>query len=163
SVKSEAVFADRIVGKPYLHLDINRSAIGRHGLTIEDVQETIETAIGGMQITTTIEGRERYPVRVRYPRELREDPEYLKKILISTPGGAQIPLGQVVDFEYVSGPQAIMSEETFLVGYVLFDKQEGYAEVEVVNQAQKIIQEKIDEGSLKVPTGVSYKFSGSYE
>lgn len=163
SVKSEAVFADRIVGKPYLHLDINRSAIARYGLTVENVQETIETAIGGMQVATTVEERERYPVRVRYPRELREDPETLKKILISTPEGAHIPLGQVVDFEYVRGPQAIMSEETFLVGYVLFDKQEGYAEVEVVNQAQKIIQEKIDEGSLKVPTGVSYKFSGSYE
>lgn len=163
SVKSEAVFADRIVGKPYLHLDIDRIAIGRYGLTIEDVQETIETAIGGMQVATTVEGRERYPVRIRYPRELREDPEALRKILISTPEGAHIPLGQVVDFEYVSGPQAIMSEETFLVGYVLFDKQEGHAEVEVVNQAQKIIQDKIDEGNLKVPTGVSYKFSGSYE
>ncbi len=163
SVKSEAVFADRIVGKPYLHLDINRSAISRYGLTISDVQETIEAAIGGMQITTTVEGRERYPVRVRYPRELRNDPESLKKILIPTPDGAQIPLGQVVDFEYVRGPQAIMSEETFLVGYVLFDKREGYAEVEVVNHAQETIQEKIDEGSLSVPTGVSYKFSGSYE
>lgn len=163
SVKSEAVFADRIVGKPYLHLDINRSAIARYGLTVENVQETIETAIGGMQITTTVEGRERYPVRVRYPRELRQDPESLKKILIATPDGTQIPLGQVVDFEYVKGPQAIMSEETFLVGYVLFDKQDGRAEVEVVNNAQRAIQDKIDEGSLQVPTGVSYKFSGNYE
>lgn len=163
SVKSEAVFADRIVGKPYLHLNINRDGISRYGLTIEDVQQTIETAIGGMQITTTVEGRERYPVRVRYPRELRDDPESLKKILIPTPIGAQIPLGQVVDFEYVRGPQAIMSEETFLVGYVLFDKKEGYAEVEVVNNAQQALRESIDEGSLKVPAGVSYKFSGSYE
>lgn len=163
SVKTEAVFADRIVGKPYLHLNINREQIARYGLNIEDVQQTIETAIGGMKITTTVEGRERFPVRVRYPRELRDDPESLGKILVPTPTGAQIPLGQLVDFEYVRGPQAIKSEETFLVGYVLFDKRDGYAEVDVVNDAQRTIQERIDAGTLKVPSGISYKFSGSYE
>ncbi|MEP2609609.1 MAG: efflux RND transporter permease subunit, partial [Cyclobacteriaceae bacterium] len=129
SVKTEAVFADRIVGKPYMHLNINREQIARYGLSIEDVQQTIETAIGGMKVTTTVEGRERFPVRVRYPRELRDDPESLAKVLIPTPTGAQIPLGQLVDIEYVRGPQAIKSEETFLVGYVLFDKRDGYAEV----------------------------------
>jgi copper/silver efflux system protein len=163
SVKSEAVFADRIVGKPYLHLNINREAIGRYGLTVEDVQQSIETAIGGMKITTTLEGRERFPVRVRYPRELRDDPETLGRILIPTPSGAQIPLSQLVEMEYVRGPQMIKSEETFLVGYVLFDKRDGFAEVEVVNSAQAAIQEKIDAGLLKIPAGVSYKFSGSYE
>ncbi|MEQ8809267.1 MAG: efflux RND transporter permease subunit, partial [Imperialibacter sp.] len=163
SVKAEAVFADRIVGKPYLHLNINREAIGRYGLTVEDVQQSIETAIGGMKITTTLEGRERFPVRVRYPRELRNDPETLGRILVPTPSGAQIPLSQLVEMEYVRGPQMIKSEETFLVGYVLFDKRDGFAEVEVVNRAQAAIQEKIDAGQLKVPAGVSYKFSGSYE
>jgi copper/silver efflux system protein len=163
SVKAEAVFADRIVGKPYLHLNINREKISRYGLTIEDVQQSIETAIGGMKITSTVEGRERFPVRVRYPRELRDDPESLGKILIPTPTGAQIPLSQVVDFEYVRGPQAIKSEETFLVGYVLFDKREGYSEVGVVNDAQNTIQALIDSGDLSVPAGISYKFSGSYE
>ncbi len=163
SVKPDAVFADRIVGKPYLHLNINRDEISRYGLSIEDVQQTIETAIGGMQITSTVEGRERFPVRVRYPRELRDDPESLGKILIPTPTGAQIPLSQVIDFEYVRGPQAIKSEETFLVGYVLFDKRDGFSEVTVVNDAQQTIQAKIDAGELTVPAGVSYKFSGSYE
>jgi copper/silver efflux system protein len=163
SVKAEAVFADRIVGKPYLHLNINREKISRYGLTIEDVQQTIETAIGGMKITSTVEGRERFPVRVRYPRELRDDPESLGKILIPTPTGAQIPISQIVDFEYVRGPQAIKSEETFLVGYVLFDKREGYSEVRVVNDAQNTIQAMIDSGELSVPAGISYKFSGSYE
>nr|WKN35885.1 efflux RND transporter permease subunit [Tunicatimonas sp. TK19036] len=163
SVKAEAVFADRIVGKPYLHLNINRDEISRYGLNVEDVQQTIETAIGGMKITSTVEGRERFPVRVRYPRELRDDPESLGKILLPTPTGAQIPISQVVDFEYVRGPQAIKSEETFLVGYVLFDKRDGYSEVGVVNDAQAAIQSKIDEGALIVPSGISYKFSGSYE
>ncbi|MBU2556740.1 MAG: efflux RND transporter permease subunit [Bacteroidetes bacterium] len=163
SVKAEAVFADRIVGKPYLHLNINRDEISRYGLTIEDVQQTIETAIGGMKITSTVEGRERFPVRVRYPRELRDNPESLGKILIPTPTGAQIPISQVIDFEYVRGPQAIKSEETFLVGYVLFDKRAGYSEVGVVNDAQHTIQARIDSGELNVPAGISYKFSGSYE
>jgi Cu(I)/Ag(I) efflux system membrane protein CusA/SilA len=163
SVKAEAVFADRIVGKPYLHLNINREKISRYGLTIEDVQQPIETAIGGMKITSTVEGRERFPVRVRYPRELRDNPESLGKILIPTPTGAQIPISQLVDFEYVRGPQAIKSEETFLVGYVLFDKREGYSEVGVVTDAQKTIQARIDSGELNVPAGISYKFSGSYE
>lgn len=163
SVKTEAVFADRIVGKPYMHLNINREQIARYGLNIEDVQQTIETAIGGMKVTTTVEGRERFPVRVRYPRELRDDPESLAKVLIPTPIGAQIPLGQLVDIEYMRGPQAIKSEETFLVGYVLFDKRDGYAEVDVVNDAQETIQQRIESGELDVPSGISYKFSGSYE
>ncbi len=163
SVKSEAVFADRIVGKPYLHLNINRNEIARYGLSIEDIQQTIETAIGGMKITSTVEGRERFPVRVRYPRELRDDPESLGNILIPTPTGAQIPMKQLVDFEYVRGPQMIRSEETFLVGYVLFDKRAGFAEVDVVKASQEAILGKIDSGELIVPAGISYKFSGTYE
>ncbi|MCB0446739.1 MAG: efflux RND transporter permease subunit, partial [Gelidibacter sp.] len=163
SVKAEAVFADRIVGKPYLQININRSAIARYGLSVEKVQQVIETAVGGMNISTTVEGRERYPVRVRYPRELRDDPEKIKKILVPTPTGVQVPLGELVSLEFVRGPQMIKSEETFLVGYVLFDKKENYAEVDVVNNAQDLIKEKINTGELIVPKGVSYKFSGSYE
>ncbi len=163
SVKAEAAFADRIVGKPYLHLNIDREKIARFGLSVEDVQQIIETAVGGMKITSTVEGRERFPVRVRYPRELRDDPEMLERILIPTPAGAQIPLGQLVEQEYVRGPQMIRSEETFLTGYVLFDKKEGFAEVTVVDDARNAIQNKIDSGELLVPSGVSYKFSGSYE
>ncbi len=163
SVKAEAVFADRIVGKPYLHLNIDRDEIGRYGLNVEDIQKTIETAIGGMKISSTVEGRERFPIRVRYPRELRDDPESLGKILMPTPTGAQIPLSQLVKFEYMRGPQMIKSEDTFLVGYVLFDKLDGFAEVEVVNAAQAAIQTQIDSGELQVPAGINYKFSGSYE
>lgn len=163
SVKHEAVFADRIVGKPYLELDINRQDIARYGLSIEQVQQTIETAIGGMEITTTVEGRERYPVRVRYPRELRNSPEQIERILVPTPAGPQIPLGQLVDVKYVQGPQMIKSEDTFLVGYVLFDKKQDQAEVNVVNDAQAMIADKIATGELQVPKGVSFEFSGNYE
>lgn len=163
SVKAEAVFADRTVGKPYLEIDIDRNAIARYGLSIENVQQTLETAVGGMEITTTVEGRERYPVRVRYPRELRDDPESIGRILVPTPAGAQIPLSELAELKYTRGPQMIRSEETFLVGYVLFDKRADFAEVNVVNDAQRFIQEKIDSGALMVPAGVSYKFSGNYE
>lgn len=163
SVKAEAAFADRIVGKPYLHLNIDRDAIARYGLSIEQLQQSIETAVGGMTITTTLEGRERYPVRVRYPRELRDDPDKIKNILVPTPTGVQVPLGDLVKVEYLRGPQMIKSEDTFLVGYVLFDKRDGYAEVDVVNEAQRFIQQKIDSKELVVPTGINYKFSGSYE
>ncbi len=162
-VKAEAVFADRIVGKPYLQLRIDRQAIGRYGLTVEDMQRTIETAIGGMVNTTTVEGRERYPVRVRYPRELRDSPDKIARILVPTPTGVQVPLGELVHVEYERGPQMIKSEDTFLVGYVLFDKKEDEAEVDVVEAAQRVIKERIDKGELMVPAGVNYHFSGSYE
>ncbi|MCB0517341.1 MAG: efflux RND transporter permease subunit [Lewinellaceae bacterium] len=163
SVKAEAVFADRIVGKPYLHLNIDRAAAARYGLNIEDVQMFIETAIGGIAVTSTVEGRERFPVRVRYPRELRDNPESIKEMLVPTPVGAQVPLGELLEIEYVRGPQLIKSEDTFLTGYVLLDKKEGYAEVNVVEEATRFIQQRIDNGELAVPAGVSYRFSGSYE
>ena len=163
SVKKEAVFADRIVGKPYIHLNINRQAIARYGLTINDVQQVIETAIGGVQVTSTVEGRERFPVRIRYPRELRDNPDVIKQIYVPTTVGVQIPLGDVVDIEYVQGPQMIKSEETFLVGYVLFDKLDHMAETDVVNQVRSFIDYKIEQGELIVPEGVNYKFSGNYE
>lgn len=162
-VKSEAVFADRIVGKPYLLIDIDRTKISRYGIQIEDVQKNIEVALGGMPITETVEGRERYAVRVRYPRELRNSPEALKGIYIPIPGGNTIPLGELVTLRYERGPQVIKSEDTFLVGYVLFDKDEGFAEVTVVEQAQQALQEKIDSGDLILPTGVTYEFTGTYE
>jgi copper/silver efflux system protein len=163
SVKKEAVFADRSLGKPYLEVDLDRLALGRYGLNVADVQEFIEVAIGGMSLTTTVEGRERYAIRARYAREYRDDPEALKRILVSTPTGAQIPLGQLAEITYRPGPMMIRGENTFLVGYVMFDKQAGYAEVSVVESAKNYIQEKIRTGELNVPGGASFVFSGSYE
>ncbi|MEK6479330.1 efflux RND transporter permease subunit [Catalinimonas sp. 4WD22] len=163
AVKAEAVFAERIVGKPYMEIRIDREKIARYGLSIQDVQNYIEVAIGGIMLDMSVEGRERYPIRVRYPRELRDDPEQIMQILIPTPTGTQIPLGEVSRVDYVQGPQMIKSEDTFLVSYVLFDKSDGYSEVETVEAAQVYLQQKIDNGELEVPAGVSYRFSGSYE
>ncbi len=163
TVQSSAVIADRIVGKPYLEIDIDRDAIKRYGLHIRSVQDVIEVAIGGRQITTTVEGRERFPVRVRYARELRDDLESLERILVPTPTGSQIPLGQLADIRYTRGPQVIKSEDTFLLGYVLFDKKPGEAEVDVVEDAQAFLQAKIDSGEFTLPAGVTYTFAGNYE
>ncbi|RUL84687.1 efflux RND transporter permease subunit [Tautonia sociabilis] len=163
SVEPSAVIADRVVGKPYLEIDIDREAIARYGLMIRQVQDVIEVAIGGKRITTTVEGRERYPVRVRYLRELRDQIETLGRILVPAPDGTQIPLEQLAEIRYVRGPQAIKSEDTFLVAYVLLDKKPGHAEVDVVEDCQRLLAEKIDSGELVLPAGVSYRFSGSYE
>ena len=162
-VEKAAVFADRIVGKPYLEIDINREAIARYGLHVKDVQDVIEVAVGGKKLTTTVEGRERYPVRVRYMRELRDQIESLEKILVAAPNGQQIPLGQMATIKYTRGPQMIKSEDTFLLGYVLFDKKNGYAEVDVVEKAQNYLAQKVKSGELDIPAGVSYSFAGNYE
>jgi Cu(I)/Ag(I) efflux system membrane protein CusA/SilA len=162
-VKVEAVFADRIVGKPYLLIDIDREKIARYGISIQDVQEVLKIAVGGMVLTQTVEGRERYGIRVRYPRELRSNPDDLKSIYIPVEKGNPVPLSELATIRYEQGPQVIKSEDTFLVGYVLFDKLDGFAEVNVVESAQALIQQKIDTGELIVPKGISYQFTGTYE
>ncbi|RLD26551.1 MAG: cation transporter, partial [Bacteroidetes bacterium] len=162
-VKKEAVFADRIVGKPYLIIDIDRTKLSRYGLTIDDVQSILEVAIGGKVLTQTVEGRERYGIRVRYPREQRNSPDDLENIYIPTPNGSLIPLKELVTITYEKGPQVIKSEDTFLVGYVLFDKLDDEAEVTVVERAQQHILDKIESGELIVPKGINYQFTGTYE
>ncbi|HBO44414.1 MAG TPA: acriflavine resistance protein B, partial [Planctomycetaceae bacterium] len=164
SIKPETVVADRIVGKPYLEIDIDRKAIAHYGVSIAQVQHVIETAIGGQTITTTIEGRERYPVRVRYQRELRDSIEELGRILIASPDGTQVPLEQMAEIRYLRGPMVIKSEDTMLVGYVVFDKQDGHAEVDVVESARDWLDRKIAEGELELPPGTERPtFIGSYE
>jgi copper/silver efflux system protein len=185
AIEPATVNAERIVGKPYLEIDIDREAAARYGLSVVDVQNTIAMAIGGMEATTTVEGRERYNIRVRYPRELRGDPDEIGRILVSAGGGAggamaaagggsgarlaaaagptQIPLAEVATIEYVRGPEMIRSENTFPVAYVTFGARAGLAEVEVVEQARAYLDEQARHGGLAVPEGVSYTFAGSYE
>jgi len=162
-VEPSSVFADRVVGKPYLEIKIDRKAISRYGLAIDDMQMYISSAVGGMKLTTTVEGRERFPVRVRYARELRDNPDDLKQVLIPTPSGIQIPLGELAEIIYTRGPQLIKSEDTFLVGYVIFDKKPQYAEGDVVENAQAYLNKKIEDGEFVLPAGVNYKFTGNYE
>jgi len=163
SIKSSAVFYDRAVGAPYLEIKLNREAMARYGMTVNNVQEILQVAVGGMSLSTSVEGRERFPLRVRYARELRDNPEDLKRILIPAMNGVQIPLGEIADIDYTRGAQMIRSENTFLVGFVIFDKLEGKAEVDVVDEASKILKGKIDSGEIMLPPGVTYKFAGNYE
>jgi Cu(I)/Ag(I) efflux system membrane protein CusA/SilA len=161
-VEPASVFADRVVGKPYLEIKINRKAVARYGLTIDDMQMFIASAVGGMKLSTTVEGRERFPIRMRYARELRDNPEELKKVLIPTPT-AQVPLGELAEITYTRGPQLIKSENTFLVGYVIFDKKPSFAEGDVAENAQKYLTGEIAAGRFTLPPGVHYKFTGNYE
>lgn len=163
SVKASAVFYDRAVGAPYIEIKLNREAMARYGMNISGVQEILQVAVGGMTLSSSVEGRERFPMRVRYARELRDNPDDLKRILIPAMNGVQVPLGEVADIDYTRGAQMIRSENTFLVGYVIFDKLEGKAEVDVVEEAASVIQKKISNGEIKLPAGVSYKFAGNYE
>lgn len=163
SLRSSAVNAERIEGKPYLHLTILRDQIALYGLSVEDVQQYIEMAIGGMPMTTTVEGRERYQVRIRYPRELRNTPEEMAQIVVKAPNENQLTLGDLVDFTYHKGPMSIKSENTFLVGYVFFDKVSTVAEITAVNEAKNTLEKAIDSGRLEVPKGMSYEFAGNYQ
>lgn len=163
SVIPSSVFYDRAVGAPYLEIKLNRDNMARYGVNVEDLQEILSAAVGGMILTKTVEGRERFPVRLRYAHELRDNPEALSMLLVPTATGAQIPLKELADIEYARGAQMIQSENTFLVGYVIFDKKQGKAEVDVVKEATKVIEGKIQNGELKLTKGVSYKFAGNYE
>ncbi len=157
------VNADRIVGKPYLEIVPNREEAKRYGLNIADIHQTIQMAVGGMVVTTTVEGRERYGVQVRYAREMRDSIESLEKTLVTSKEGAMVPLSQLADIRYVRGPQVIKSEDTFKTGYLTFGSDKGFAEVDVVEAAQAYLKSKEDAGELIRPEGVRYKFAGNYE
>lgn len=163
-INTASVYYDRAEGAPYIEIAPDREKLGRYGIQLGDVQNVIETAIGGMNEGTTVEGRERFPIRVRYARELRDNPDALYNILVPAADGTQIPLGQVADIKFTPGASMISSENTFLVGYVTFDKNESTAaEVDVVNNAKKHIDNLVAQGKIKLPKGVSYKFAGTYE
>jgi Cu(I)/Ag(I) efflux system membrane protein CusA/SilA len=163
AVNPATVIADRILGKPYLEIHIDRQAIAQYGIRVQQVQDVVEFAIGGRAITNTVEGRERYPVRLRYARELRDDIESLGKILVPAPNGSQIPLIQLTEIRYQPGPEAIKGENGFLVGYVIFDKRPGYSDVDAVEQTREFLGESIHRGELNLPAGVSFAFVGTYE
>jgi len=152
-----SAFGDRAAGGYFLDFDINRTEVARYGLTVGDVQDVIMSAIGGMQVTETVEGLERYPVNIRYPRELRDDPERLRRVLIPTPYGAQIPLGQVADIVLRRGAPAIKSEGARPNAWVYVDLRTsdigGF-----VSQARQVVAEEVE-----LPAGYAIAWSGQYE
>ncbi|NLH15847.1 MAG: efflux RND transporter permease subunit [Phycisphaerae bacterium] len=156
------IVADRIVGKPYLEFEIDRDRIARYGVNIRDIQDVIEIAIGGNTISESVEGRQRYPIRVRYLREFREDIPELEKILVPSSNGAQIPLSQVVTIRSVLGPQEIKGERGLLVGYVTMNTRDR-DEVSVVDDAERVLQSAVRDGTLKLPAGYYWEWSGQFE
>jgi copper/silver efflux system protein len=156
------VVADRITGKPYLEYHLDRERMARYGVNVRDVQDVIEIAIGGENLTTSVEGRERYPIRVRYPRELRDNLEDLQRILVPTSTGGNVPISQVADIRYTIGPQEIKSENTLLVGYVTLNTRDR-DEVSVVEDARALIKEKEKSGELKIPEGYYLEWAGQFE
>ncbi len=151
-------YAERIGNKPYLEITIDRNRTARYGINVGDVNSTIMTAIGGMNISTTVEGRERYPIRVRYMREFRDNVEALKRVLVSTTMGAHIPLSQVADIKRVPGPAKISTENTmpYIRVFVGVDSDERGV-VDFVNEAQTKVKEKV-----KLPQGYFISWSGQY-
>ena len=152
-----SVYAERVTGGNFLDFQIKRKEAARYGLTVGDVQDIIMTAIGGMNITQTVEGLERYPVNLRYGRELRDTPEKLRRILVPTPTGAQVPITQVADIRIVKGPPVVKSENARNTAWIYVDLT-GIDVGTYVKKAQQIVGERI-----KLPPGYSMVWSGQYE
>jgi Cu(I)/Ag(I) efflux system membrane protein CusA/SilA len=154
---TRSIFAERVAGGSFVDFTPRRDQLARYGLTIEQVQSVIMSAIGGENVTTTIEGRERYPVNVRYPRELRDDIGRLQRVLVPVAGGAQAPLSQLADIELVDGPAMLRDENGFLAGYVFVDitgrDVGGY-----VDEAKRVVRDQLD-----LPQGYVLQWSGQYE
>ena len=154
---TRSAFAERVSEGYYLDFAVRRASIARYGLTVDDVQAVIQSAVGGANVTTTIEGRERFPVNVRYGREFRDDLAKLQRVLVETPIGAQVPLGELADLKITSGPTSIKSEAAQLVGYVYVDIA-GRDAGSYVRDARAMVSKMV-----KVPPGYSLQWSGSFE
>ncbi|MFC1808065.1 efflux RND transporter permease subunit, partial [Candidatus Omnitrophota bacterium] len=157
-------YAERISSRPYFEIDIDREKAARHGVKVGDIQHIIMTAIGGMNLTTTVQGRERYPVRIRYMRELRDNPEALKRIFVPTPRGEHIPLAQVATLKKVLGPAVISAENTQTYARVFVNvDQSKVGLVDFVKSAQLAVDESIKKGDLSLPPGYFILWSGQFE
>jgi Cu(I)/Ag(I) efflux system membrane protein CusA/SilA len=154
---TRSVYAERVTGGYFIDFQINRDEIARYGLKVMDVGRIIESAIGGENIATTIEGRERYPINVRYLRELRDDPEKLARVLVDTPTGAQVPLAQLASLQLMGGPPMIRDENGMLSGYVYVDMA-GRDVGGFVDDLKRVVREKV-----QLPPGYTIAWSGQYE
>jgi len=155
---TRSAFAERIMGGSFLDIEVDRFAAARYGLTSGDVQDVLQAAIGGINATTTVEGLERYSVNVRYPQELRDDLPALRQVLVPTPSGAQIPLGQLASFRFAQGPPMIKSENARPNAWVFVDLEEGADVGSYVQRAREAVEARV-----VLPPGYSLKWSGQYE
>ncbi|MGH0032092.1 MAG: efflux RND transporter permease subunit [Myxococcota bacterium] len=154
---TQSVYAERVVGGNYLDVDIDRAGIARYGLTVGDVQDVIQTAVGGMNVSQTVEGLERYPINLRYSRELRDDVAALRRVLVPAPGGAQVPLGQLATLRFAKGPPAIKTENARPNAWIYVDL-EGIDVGRYVSRARRAVAERVD-----LPPGYTLVWSGQFE
>lgn len=154
---TRSAFAERISGGYFLDFDIDREKIARYGLTVGDVEDVIAGAIGGLIVSETIEGRERYAINLRYARDYRDDPESLKRILVPTPGGAQIPLAQLAELNFRTGPPMLRNENGQLVGYVFVDVNDKIGIADYVEAARNVVAE-----NANVPAGYRLDWAGQF-
>ncbi len=154
---TRSAFFERVTGGYYLDFEVNREEAARYELSVNEVNDLIESAIGGMSIATTIEGRERYPINVRYARDMRDNFSSLKRVLVPTASGAQVPIGQLASIRLRTGPAMIKNEEGFLAGFVYVDVT-GRDMGRYVDEAKRIVAEKI-----QLPAGYQLAWSGQYE
>jgi copper/silver efflux system protein len=154
---TRSAFAERLTGGFFIDVRVKREEAARHGLLVDDVNEIVMTAIGGMNVSTTVEGRERYPINVRYAREYREDPEALRKVIIHPPAGGPIPLEQIVDMEFVTGAPMVRSEGGRLVGFVFVDIDDEHPIREYVAQARALVADQVE-----IPAGVRLEWAGQF-
>ena len=154
---TRSVYAERTAGGYFLDFTLKREALARYGLTVKEAQMSLMTAIGGQNLTTTVEGRERYSVNVRYARDFRDDVDKLRRVLVTAENGVNVPLGQIADIEFRQGPAMIRDENGRLSGYVYVDI-EGVDVGTYVKDAKKLVGEK-----LKLPPGYTLQWSGQYE
>ncbi len=154
---ARSAFAERVAGGYFLDIEPRSDQLARHGLRVEELQEVLAAAIGGENVTTTIEGRQRFPVSVRYPRELRDDPDKLARILVPVASGAQVPLGQLADFKIAHGPAMIRNENGFMAGYVFVDVA-GRDIGSFVDEAKAAVRREV-----ALPPGTTLLWSGQYE
>jgi Cu(I)/Ag(I) efflux system membrane protein CusA/SilA len=153
---TRSAFAERATGGFFIDFDIKREEAARYGLQVEDINEVVMSSIGGMNVSQTVEGRERYPINVRYAREYRDSPQRLKEVLVSTPTGAQVPLGQVADIKHVNGPPMIRSEDGKLVSFVFVDTDRPIADY--VKEAKKVVRDEV-----QLPAGVRLEWAGQFK
>ncbi len=153
---TRSAFAERATGGFFLDVKVNRQEAARYGLSVQDVNEVVMTAIGGMNVSETIEGRERYPIQVRYAREFRDHPDALKRVLVAAPTGAQVPLPQVADIEFATGPPMIRSEDGQLVNFVFVDIA-GRPLGDYVDEARRLVNERVE-----LPPGIRLEWAGQF-
>ncbi|HED13094.1 MAG TPA: efflux RND transporter permease subunit, partial [Gammaproteobacteria bacterium] len=154
---TRSAFAERLTGGYFLDFDIDREKIARYGLTIGDVEDVIMAAVGGVEVSETIEGRERYAINLRYAREFRDNPEALERVLVPTPSGAQVPIAQLADMKFLTGPPMLRNEDGQLVGFVFVDvKDIGIADY--VDLARQVVNEK-----AAIPAGYRIAWAGQFK